>query len=222
MARRYRAGASEIESLEWSPRFEMRSAGHQEVTMLVPRITPVEAPYAPDVGEQLQRMMPPGVEPIGLFRTFVRNMPMATAMHRWGAYELGPQLSLPMRQREIVIDRTCARCRCEYEWGVHVRFFAERVGLTADQTSSLVHGAPSDACWTEPAERLLIELVDQLHDHADVDDRLWDDLRVHLSDPQLLDVVLLCGWYHAISFVATAARVACEPGAPRFADVRMT
>jgi hypothetical protein len=29
---------------------------------------------------------------------------------------------------------------------------------------------------------------------------------------------MLAGWYHAISFVANAARVACEDGAPRFAD----
>jgi alkylhydroperoxidase family enzyme len=186
----------------------------------IPRIVPVEAPYEPEVGEQLQRMMPQGVEPIGLFRTFVRNMPMATAMHGWGTYELSRHLSLPMRAREIVIDRTCARCGCEYEWGVHVRFFAERVGLTLAQTSSLVHGGSADACWTEPVERALIELVDQLHDHADVDDGLWDDLRTHLTDAQLLDVVALCGWYHAISFVATAARVTHEPGAPRFVDVR--
>jgi alkylhydroperoxidase family enzyme len=186
-----------------------------------PRIAPAEAPYPPDVAAQLERMMPPGAPPIGLFRTFVRNMPMATAMNGWGSYELSRHLSLSMRQREIVIDRTCARCGCEYEWGVHVQFFAERVGLSADQTSSLVHGGPADACWTEPVERLLIELVDQLHDHADVDDRLWADLQVHLSDAQLLDAIALCGWYHAISFLATAARVAGEPGAPRFDDVRV-
>ena len=185
----------------------------------VPRIAPAEAPYPADVGEQLQRMMPPGAEPIGLFRTFVRNMPMATAMHGWGSYELSRHLSLPMRLREIVIDRTCARCGCEYEWGVHVQFFADRVGLTGHQTSSLVHGGSADACWTEPVERLLIELVDQLHDEADVDDRLWEGLRTHLTDAQLLDAVALCGWYHAISFVARAARVDHEPGAPRFDDV---
>ena len=186
----------------------------------IPRITPVETPYAPGVGEQLQRMMPPGVAPIGLFRTFVRNLPMATAMHGWGTYELGRQLSVSMRAREIVIDRTCARCGCEYEWGVHVRFFAERVGFTADQTASLVHGRATDPCWSVTSERMLIELVDQLHDHADVDDELWDGLRAHYADDQLLDLVVLCGWYHAISFVATAARVSHEPGAPRFDDVR--
>jgi hypothetical protein len=33
-----------------------------------------------------------------------------------------------------------------------------------------------------------------------------------------MDLVLLCGWYHAISFLARSARVDLEPFAPRFAD----
>jgi hypothetical protein len=80
------------------------------------RITPLEAPYEPAVQEQLEQMIPPGVPPIALFRTFVRNLPKTRAMHQWGRYELGRELSLSMREREIVIDRTCARSRCEYEW----------------------------------------------------------------------------------------------------------
>src|SRR5580704_11151916 len=97
------------------------------------RIPAVEPPYQGRVGDQLQKMMPPGVPPILLFRTFVRNLSMAEAMVTWGSYELSKRLSLSMRDREIVIDRTCARCQCEYEWGVHVAFFANRVGFTSKQ-----------------------------------------------------------------------------------------
>jgi hypothetical protein len=103
-------------------------------------------------------MMPSGAPPIALFRTLVRNLPMADAMSGWGGYELSRQLSLTMRDREIVIDRTCARCGCEYEWGIHVAYFAERVGLTDEQVSSLASGAPSDPCWNNPRERALIEV----------------------------------------------------------------
>ena len=132
----------------------------------------------------------------------------------------GPkQLSLSMREREIVIDRTTARCRCEYEWGVHVAFFAERVGFTPAQVTSLTHGGPWDPCWTDERERLLIEAVDALHDEADLGDDLWRRLHEHLTDEQLLDLLLLAGWYHAISFAANGARVAAEAGTPRFADV---
>ena len=185
----------------------------------MPRVDPASPPYSPETANRLEAMMPPGVPPIGLFRTFVRNMPMATAMGAWGGYELSKRLSLTMRDREIVIDRTCARCRCEYEWGVHVAFFAERVGLTSGQVTSLTHGHASDDCWTDQRDRLLIEAADALHDGADLGDALWDKLRQHFTDEQLLDLLMLAGWYHAISYAANGARVELEPGAPRFDNV---
>jgi alkylhydroperoxidase family enzyme len=185
----------------------------------VSRIPPLEPPFAPEVGTHLAAMMPPGAPPIGLFRMFARNLPMTTAMHGWGTYELSRRLSLGMREREIVIDRTCARCGAEYEWGVHIAFFAERVTLTTEQVRSLTHGSADDDCWADERERLLIRAVDALHDHHDIDDALWDGLAKTFDERQLLDLVLLCGWYHAISFVARATRLPNEPGAPRFTDV---
>lgn len=176
-------------------------------------------PYPDDVGRQLERMMPAGVPAIGLFRTFVKNLPMTEAMAGWGGYELSRRLSLTMRQRELVIDRTCARCGCQYEWGVHVAFFAERVGLTPAQVTSLTHGGPDDPCWEDEGERALLRAVDQLHDTSTVDDTAWAALEGSLSEEQRLDLLLLCGWYHAISFVANGAGVAPEEGAPGFADV---
>lgn len=183
------------------------------------RIDAVVPPYQPAVARRLEAMMPAGAPPIGLFRTFVRNLPMAEAMAGWGAYELSRSLSLTMRDREILIDRTCARCGAEYEWGVHVMVFAERVGLTPEQLTSLTHGSPADHCWTW-RERLLIRAADALHDASDIDDPLWADLADELTDAELLDVIFLCGWYHAISYAARVTRVDLEPAAPRFTDFR--
>jgi len=181
-----------------------------------PRIAPLEPPFEPAVAEQLRSMMPPGVPPIALFRTFARNSSMASAMQPWGRHQLGRSFAVGLREREIVIDRTCARCGCEYEWGVHVAFFAARAGLDAAQVTSLTHGGPADTCWTEGRERLLIRLVDELHDSSDVSEALWQELRGEYDEAQLLDLLLLCGWYHAISFTARAARVPLEDGAPTF------
>jgi alkylhydroperoxidase family enzyme len=165
-------------------------------------------------------MMPPDMPPINLFRTFARNLPMMEAMDGWGRYELSRSLSLSKRDREIVIDRTCARLGCEYEWGVHVTFFADRVGLTRPQVRSLAHGGFEDLCWNDERDRLLIRAVDALCDRADIDDDLWGRLGACLDDRQLLDLTMLCGWYHAISFTARAARVPLEASAPTFADAR--
>ena len=181
------------------------------------RIPPLEPPFAPDVAALLGRMMPPGVPPIALFRTLARNPVLAAAMHPWGAYELGKQLSVPMRLRELVIDRVTARLGCEYEWGVHLAFFADRVGFTADELRSLTRGTPDDACWDGEA-RSVLRLVDALVETATVDDDLWVELTGSFDEAQLLDLVVLVGWYHAIAFVANVARVPHEAGAPRFTD----
>ena len=185
----------------------------------MPRLSPLEPPHPAEVDEVLRSMMPPGVPPIALFRTFARNVPMTRAMQGWGGYELSRELSLDLRTRELVID-TCARCGAEYEWSVHVAFFAERAELSAEQITSITHGGPEDGCWSDRRERAGIEAVDQLHDTSTIDDRLWSELTDHLDERQLLDLLLLCGWYHAISFVARAAGVPLEAGAPRFDDVR--
>lgn len=183
------------------------------------RITPLEAPYEPDTAARLDKMMPGGAPPIALFRTFVRNMPMAEAMGPWGGYELSRRLSLSTRQRELVIDRVTARCGCEYEWGVHLAFFADQVALTPEQQKSITHGSPEDACWPGD-EATVIRAVDELHEGSDISDSTWEALKAFLSDEQLLDLLMLAGWYHAISFAANGARVPLEDGAPRFSDFR--
>jgi alkylhydroperoxidase family enzyme len=138
-------------------------------------------------------------------------------MGGWGAYELSKRLSLSMRQRELVIDRVTARCGCEYEWGVHLAFFGDRVGLTVDQKRSITHGGPDDPCWSSD-EATLLRAVDELHDDADISEATWSALASTLADDQLLDLLLLAGWYHAISYAANAARIPLEDGAPRFSD----
>ena len=63
---------------------------------------------------------------------------------------------------------------------------------------------------------MLIRATDALHDRADIDDALWLELSTEFDDRQLLDLTMLCGWYHAISFTATALRVPLEEGRPTF------
>ena len=179
------------------------------------RITPLSPPYDPDVAARLAAMMPPGAPPIGLFRTFAKNLTMTDAMADWGAYELSRRLSLSMRDREILIDRTCARCGAEYEWGVHAAFFARRAGLDAAQLRSTVHGGPEDACW-DAQDALLIRFCDALHAECTLDDALWGELRATFSEEAILELLLLAGFYRTVSYLANALRLPPERFAARW------
>lgn len=177
---------------------------------MIPRIAPLDPPYSEAVASALDRVMPKGVPPLALFRTLAVNERVFLRIMAGGLLDRG---SIDLREREIVIDRTCARCRSEYEWGVHVAFFAERVSLTPEQVAATA-GAGGAAAF--PArERLLLRLVDELHDQAQVSDALWAALREAWSPEQIIELVALAGFYHLISFVTNALRIPPETyGAP--------
>ncbi|MFC7496508.1 MULTISPECIES: carboxymuconolactone decarboxylase family protein [unclassified Nocardioides] len=172
-----------------------------------PRIAPLEPPYDEEAAAVLERLGPP----IQLFRVWARRPELAHGVAGWGSYYLSRRSALTLRQRELVIDRTTALCGAGYEWGVHIAAFAEKAGLDDAQVSSLATGGPGDDCWT-PADRAVIAAVDELHATFDLSDRAWSDLVAVSSEDAALEVTLLCGWYHAISFAVRALRLPLEPG----------
>src|SRR6478752_6328982 len=111
-------------------------------------------------------------------------------------------------------DRAHALCGAGYEWGIHISVYAGRAGLTDEQVASLATGDPADACWTDPADRAVLATVDALHQRADLDDAEWQTLLDTVGEDAAVDLLLLCGWYHAISFAVNALRLPAEPGTP--------
>lgn len=174
------------------------------------RIPTVEPPYAPAVAETLGRLMPPGVAPLNLFRTVAWNPRVLERMRRGGLLDQG---SISVRQRELIILRTTARCGSEYEWGVHVAFFGAAAGLAEGEIAQTVLGGPESF---QGDDALLVALADALHEHANIDDGLWAKLAARFSNEQLVECVFLAGLYHAVSFVTNATRLELEPGVPRF------
>jgi hypothetical protein len=62
-------------------------------------------------------------------------------------------------------------------------------------------------------------VADALHDTSRIDDGLWERLSKEMTEVQVVDLLMLCGWYHAISFAANGIELEMEPAAPRFKDV---
>jgi alkylhydroperoxidase family enzyme len=173
---------------------------------------PASQPYSDEIQNWLTRTMGPGRPPLVLFTTLARDERLFKKFFSGGLLDRG---HLTLRQREIVIDRTTALNRCEYEWGVHIAIFGEKVGLTPGQIESLAHGGPEDGCWSE-GERLLLRLCDELHDSATVSDELWAALRRQHSEEAMLELLLLAGFYRTVSYLCNALQLPLERDAVRF------
>jgi alkylhydroperoxidase family enzyme len=177
----------------------------------VSRISPLEPPYAPDIKEQFDRIMR-GAPPLVLFRVMAGHARAWEKFRAGGLLDRGP---LSLREREIVIDRTCALNRCEYEWGVHVTAFAAAAQITDEQVRATVSGPADARCWSE-AEQAMIAAVDALHHRATLNDAEFKALAAHHDDDKILEIILLCGFYRTVSYLANGLRLPLEEKAARF------
>ena len=175
------------------------------------RIAPLEPPYQAKIQDQFDRIMR-GAPPLVLFRVVASN---ARAWEKFRAGSLLDGGPLSLREREIVIDRTCARTGCEYEWGVHVAIFADAAHLTAEQVRATVLGRADAPCWST-AEQALISAVDALHDRATLSDAEFGALSAHYDDAKIFEVILLCGFYRTVSYLANGLALPVEEKAARF------
>ena len=185
-------------------------------TSSAPRIEPVQPPYEQEMGAQLAKWMPPGapVEPLALFRTLVVHPELASRMRPLGSALLAHGLLEP-RDREIVVLRTCARAGAEYEWGVHAVAFASSVGLSEEQVVATAAGSADDPVWSDH-DRVLIRLVDELHETCTISAEVWEEVASEFSNPQLLELIVTAGWYRTLSYVINAIGIEPEPWAARF------
>ncbi|WJR79427.1 carboxymuconolactone decarboxylase family protein [Bradyrhizobium sp. NP1] len=175
------------------------------------RIAPLEPPYPADVQAQFDRIMR-GAPPLMLFRV------MAGHARAWEKFRAGSLLDrgpLPLREREIVIDRTCALNKCEYEWGVHVAFFADAAELTEAQVRATVLGPADAPCWSA-AEQALLAAVDALHHRATLGDAEFAALSAYYDADQILEIMVLCGFYRTVSYLANGLALSLEEKAARF------
>ena len=176
-----------------------------------PRIAPLEPPHPAEMQADFDKLMR-GAPPLKLFRTLAHNPRVLSRMMAGGLLDRG---SITLRQRELMILRTTARCGAEYEWGVHVAAFGNKANWTPEEVAASASG-PTDAALWSADERLILALADQLHETQQVDEALWQALSVEFASDQLVELVMLAGLYHAVSFCVNAFGVENEDFAQGF------
>ncbi|MFC0626004.1 carboxymuconolactone decarboxylase family protein [Kribbella deserti] len=178
-------------------------------------LSPLAPPYDPDTEALLAKLMPPGsaFEPLLLFRLLAVHCDLADRARPMASGLLNKGL-LPARDREIVISRTTARSGAEYEWGVHAVIYGPIVGLSPEFLNAL---ASAEASTFEGHDRLLVEAVDELlSPQPTLSPATLAALRAVYTEAQVLELLLLAGWYRTLSTVILSAELPRESWAARF------
>jgi 4-carboxymuconolactone decarboxylase len=149
-----------------------------------------------------------------LFNTLVRHPGL---FRKWApaAGKLLDGAKLPPRDRELLILRTGWRCRAQYEWGQHVAI-GHAVGLGEEDLTAVAAGPDTPGLDTWDA--VLLRAADELHDDACLSDATWASLAERYDDRQLIEVPMLVGAYHQISFLLNSLGVPLDDGVTGFPE----
>jgi AhpD family alkylhydroperoxidase len=111
---------------------------------------------------------------------------------------------LPRRETELVILRVAHLRGCAYELDHHVHL-AARAGVTPADVDRVTADAPPSS--GNAREDAILAAVDALHSRQDLDDDEWDELRRHLDEREVIELVLLVGHYELLATTIQTLRV---------------
>jgi 4-carboxymuconolactone decarboxylase len=187
------------------------------------RMATLSSPYDPAAAARLADWgVGPDDEALQMVRVLVAQHPdLGDALRPLGFFFAGDRTALDTRTRELVVTRVTARCGCEYEWGLRVAIMAEAADLTHEQIAATLEPTIDPVAWTDLRDRAVLAAVDQLHDTGRLDDPGYSALRESYDDRQIVELLILAGWYHAVSYLDAGARLPAEPGTARFAQHRI-
>lgn len=150
--------------------------------------------------------------PFNIYRTLAYHPAM---VRQWLGFAdaLRFAATLSARDRELLILRTGVNCKCEYEWGQHVPY-ARSGGVTDEELRALLD--PIDQHPWANRDEVLLRAADELHAQSQISDETWARLVDEFDSKGLIEVVMLVGQYHLVSYVLNGFRVQRDEGLAPF------
>ncbi len=178
----------------------------------LPRIQPVPVKDWPDTLLQETSEWPrfktsPELRHARVYGTLANHADLFCSLGPLMAHILS-HISLPERQREIVIVRACCKDLGAYPYRQHMRI-GRTAGLEEHELTKLSDSQPR--MQNEP-DQLLIDWVDELHRTGTISTNTWQAGISCFDERQLFDVTLTAGFYGLISMVLNSARTELEEG----------
>jgi 4-carboxymuconolactone decarboxylase len=149
-------------------------------------------------------------KPINIFGTLAHHPKLMDRFNRMGGFLLNRGL-IPAREREIVILRIGWNSQSVYEFGQHT-IIGERVGLSSEEVRALTNSV-SDGPWSSD-DAALVELADNLCRDNVVSDVTWTKLRARWNEAELVELVIVAGFYRMVSGFLNTMGVELDPGVP--------
>jgi 4-carboxymuconolactone decarboxylase len=117
--------------------------------------------------------------------------------------------ALPTRDRELLTLRSTFRAGTEYYFGHHILAAPESGISEAD----LARVTDPDAVW-DGRDATLMKIADELVEHALLSDATWDEAAAFYDDSQLMEAILLPGFYRMVAGFVNTIEVQRESGVP--------
>lgn len=175
------------------------------------RIAPVALDAAEgELAEILAGALTHDGSPLNIFGVLGRHPKLLKRFNLMGGFILNKGL-LPDREREIVILRVGWNAQAKYEFGQHT-VIGKRVGLTDDEIAALAGGS---ADWSAD-DAALIALADELHADDCVTDATWASLSTRWNDEEMIELLIVAGFYRLVSGFLNSAGVQLDDGVPGF------
>jgi 4-carboxymuconolactone decarboxylase len=169
-----------------------------------PRIPPVVG-ASEEVQALLDKTRIGDDDPPSLFRTLAHHPTLLRRVNALGGLFLTAS-ELPARERELVVVRVAWRTRSAYELAHHLEL-GRRAGLSEQELGWLTS---ADGRWGA-RDRALVQLVDDLAEADEVGEGTWTSLAEHWTEPQLLELLVLAGFYRMLAGLLNTVRVPLDP-----------
>ena len=117
-------------------------------------------------------------------------------------------MSLSVREQELIILRMALHYNCEYVWKHHVPV-AQEFKVTHEELLA-VKDLPLPKIFS-PREEALLVLTDEMVIHKNIDDKNWNQYKSVLSETDLIDLIHLISQYVLFSLTNNVMRVQVEP-----------
>jgi len=154
-----------------------------------------------------QSGLPENAPPANAFRMFAHTPEVGAATLQL-VFALLTETALDPVLRELVILRVAQRCECQYAWVQHVAI-ARGAGVADAQIAALERGEAPPAIFDERSSAAFA-VADNVLANCRASDHTFDRARVLFSPRELVELLLLIGYFRMISGVMTTLDVEVE------------